>query len=196
MLSRVEGVTVLIHDQECAAELRGKRKRRLAADPAGRVVINQRVCEGCGDCGEKSNCLSVQPIDTDFGRKTVIDQSSCNKDYSCLKGDCPSFLTVIPSAKLPGRRAAVPALASDGIPDPALRFDVAAAPHTTRITGVGGTGVVDLVAGLEHGRPDRGPSGSLARSDRTRPEGGRGHLRRQDQCRRDRAEQQGRGGGV
>ena len=145
VLSRVEGVTVLIHDQECATELRRKRKRRLAADPAGRVVINQRVCEGCGDCGEKSNCLSVQPIDTDFGRKTVIDQSSCNKDYSCLKGDCPSFLTVIPSAKPPGRRAAAPALASDGIPDPGLRFDVAAAPHTTRITGVGGTGVVTLL---------------------------------------------------
>ena len=107
-------------------------------------MINQRVCEGCGDCGEKSNCLSVQPIDTDFGRKTAIDQSSCNKDYSCLKGDCPSFLTVIPSAKPRGRRAAAPALASDGIPDPPLRFDVARAPHTTRITGVGGTGVVTL----------------------------------------------------
>jgi indolepyruvate ferredoxin oxidoreductase len=144
VLSRVEGVTVLIHDQECATELRRKRKRRLAADPVERVMINQRVCEGCGDCGEKSNCLSVQPIDTDFGRKTAIDQSSCNKDYSCLKGDCPSFLTVIPSAKPRARRAAAPALASDGIPDPPLRFDVARAPHTTRITGVGGTGVVTL----------------------------------------------------
>jgi indolepyruvate ferredoxin oxidoreductase len=144
VLSRVEGVTVLIHDQECATELRRKRKRGLAPDPAERVMINQRVCEGCGDCGEKSNCLSVQPVDTEFGRKTLIDQSSCNKDYSCLKGDCPSFLTVIPSPKPGAGRAAAPALASDASGDPPLRFDIAAAPHTTRITGVGGTGVVTL----------------------------------------------------
>ncbi len=144
VLSQVEGVTVLIHDQECATELRRKRKRGLAADPVQRVMINQRVCEGCGDCGEKSNCLSVQPVDTDFGRKTVIDQSSCNKDYSCLKGDCPSFLTVIPNAKPHRRRATAPALGPDDLPDPPLRFDLAAAPHTTRITGVGGTGVVTL----------------------------------------------------
>jgi indolepyruvate ferredoxin oxidoreductase len=150
VLSRVEGVTVLIHDQECATELRRKRKRGLAADPAERIMINQRVCEGCGDCGEKSNCLSVQPVDTEFGRKTVIDQSSCNKDYSCLKGDCPSFLTVVPgdpaalgSSPRP-RRATAPALAPDAIADPRFRFDVATAPHTTRITGVGGTGVVTL----------------------------------------------------
>jgi len=144
VLSQVEGVTVLIHDQECATELRRKRKRGLAPDPAERVMINQRVCEGCGDCGEKSNCLSVQPVDTEFGRKTVIDQSSCNKDYSCLKGDCPSFLTVISSPKPRAGRATAPALASDAIADPPLRFDIAAAPHTTRITGVGGTGVVTL----------------------------------------------------
>ncbi len=144
VLSQVEGVTVLIHDQECATELRRKRKRRLAADPAERVMINQRVCEGCGDCGEKSNCLSVQPTDTEFGRKTAIDQSSCNKDYSCLKGDCPSFLTVIPGAMPRAGRATMPSLAPDASPDPALRFDLSAAPHTTRITGVGGTGVVTL----------------------------------------------------
>jgi indolepyruvate ferredoxin oxidoreductase len=144
VLSQVDGVTVLIHDQECATELRRKRKRGLAPDPAERVMINQRVCEGCGDCGEKSNCLSVQPTDTEFGRKTMIDQSSCNKDYSCLKGDCPSFLTVVPSAKPRPGRATAPALASDAIGDPPLRFDIAAAPHTTRITGVGGTGVVTL----------------------------------------------------
>ncbi len=144
VLSRLEGVTVLIHDQECATELRRKRKRGLAADPAERVMINQRVCEGCGDCGEKSNCLSVQPVETEFGRKTIIDQSSCNKDYSCLKGDCPSFLTVMPSAEPRAGRKTAPALTADAVADPPLRFDVAAAPHTTRITGVGGTGVVTL----------------------------------------------------
>lgn len=139
-LARVPGVTLLIHDQECATELRRKRKRGLAADPAERVVINERVCEGCGDCGQKSNCLSVQPADTEFGRKTRIDQSSCNKDFSCLKGDCPSFLTVVPAK---GRAAFAPV----PMPDPAALPEPPGnepASHTTRITGVGGSGVITL----------------------------------------------------
>ncbi len=139
-LARLPGVTVLVHDQECATELRRKRRRGLAPDPAMRVMINERVCEGCGDCGRKSNCLSVQPVATEFGRKTQIDQSSCNKDYSCLDGDCPSFLTVIPGRGR-ARRVLAPPIEPGSLPGPAAAAHL---PHTTRITGIGGSGVVTL----------------------------------------------------
>ncbi|MCW3013644.1 MAG: Indolepyruvate ferredoxin oxidoreductase, partial [Solirubrobacterales bacterium] len=141
-LGAIPGVTVLIHDQQCAAERRRLRKRGKAPEPPERVVINERVCEGCGDCGKKSSCLSVLPIDTEFGRKTQIHQASCNKDYSCLEGDCPSFLTIIPATdggKAP--RPAVPMPPAD-LPDPVRRGG--ADQTTIRMIGIGGTGVVTV----------------------------------------------------
>ncbi|WIX92645.1 indolepyruvate ferredoxin oxidoreductase family protein [Amycolatopsis sp. DG1A-15b] len=137
-LAAVKGVTVLIHEQECAAEKRRKRRRGKQTAPATRVVINERVCEGCGDCGTKSNCLSVQPVDTEFGRKTAIHQSSCNVDYACLAGDCPSFVTVVPTGRKRHRKAAD--LAADAVPAP----ETPATDFTVRITGIGGTGVVTV----------------------------------------------------
>ncbi|MCW3063396.1 MAG: indolepyruvate ferredoxin oxidoreductase family protein [Solirubrobacterales bacterium] len=141
VLSREDGITVLVHDQECAAELRRRRKRGTAVEPTQRVFINERVCEGCGDCGVKSNCLSVQPVDTEFGRKTQIHQASCNKDYSCLKGDCPSFITVVP-----GKRGSAPGpapLSRDDLPDPVVRRDEWP-EFGMRLSGIGGTGVVTV----------------------------------------------------
>jgi indolepyruvate ferredoxin oxidoreductase len=157
-LASVAGVTVLIHDQACAAELRRARKRGRAAVPARRVAINPRICEGCGDCGRVSGCLSVQLLETPFGRKTTIDQTTCNLDFSCLEGDCPSFMTVTPrpawqralcrwlridrpsgAGEAPGtsRFATPPAL-----PEPLRARDVE--DFSLRITGVGGTGVVTV----------------------------------------------------
>jgi indolepyruvate ferredoxin oxidoreductase len=137
-LAEVEGVTVLIHDQECAAELRRKRKRGKAAEPAQRVWINERVCEGCGDCGQKSNCLSVVPVETEFGRKTQIHQASCNKDFSCLEGDCPSFLTVVPGEQA---KHSTPDL---GVELPEPRRLVGDRDFGVRMMGIGGTGVVTV----------------------------------------------------
>ncbi|MET7900524.1 indolepyruvate ferredoxin oxidoreductase family protein [Streptomyces sp. NPDC005355] len=135
-LRDVDGVTVLLYDQACAAEERRKRKRGLSPEPAERVLINEAVCEGCGDCGKKSNCLSVEPVDTEFGRKTRINQSSCNKDFSCLLGDCPSFLTVIP-----GRHAGRDLDRAGELGELAEPSTRPAAADVVMV-GIGGTGVV------------------------------------------------------
>ncbi|MCR1781329.1 indolepyruvate ferredoxin oxidoreductase family protein [Nocardioides carbamazepini] len=141
-LAQVDGVTVIVHDQECATELRRKRKRNLAPDSELRVMINERVCEGCGDCGVKSNCLSVQPVDTEFGRKTRIHQASCNGDVSCLDGDCPSFIAIKPGKRSTARARRGADVPVDALPDPRLRVPVDR--FNLRITGVGGTGVVTI----------------------------------------------------
>jgi len=141
ILASTRGVTVLVHDQECATEKRRKRKRGKLAAPQARIFINERVCEGCGDCGRVSNCLSVQPVPTDFGRKTRIHQSSCNVDYSCLDGDCPAFMTVVPRASA-SRSQPVGTITADELPAPPL--GVNADSFGIRLTGVGGTGVVTV----------------------------------------------------
>ncbi|MCY4134561.1 MAG: indolepyruvate ferredoxin oxidoreductase family protein [bacterium] len=141
-LAAVAGVTVLIHDQRCAAELRRDRKRGKISPPQTRVAINHRVCEGCGHCAEVSNCLSVQPFDTPFGRKTTIDQDSCNIDLSCLEGDCPAFVTITRPKRARRKRASAPAdLPVPATPIPAPP-ESAGADVNIHITGIGGTGVV------------------------------------------------------
>ncbi len=140
-LSEIPGCTVLIYDQTCAAEKRRRRKRGTFPDPDKRVVINELVCEGCGDCGVQSNCVSVQPLETEFGRKRTIDQSSCNKDFSCLKGFCPSFVTVH-GAKLKKGAGTVMGQAMPDLPEPT--HPRIAQTYNIIVTGVGGTGVVTI----------------------------------------------------
>ena len=143
-LAATEGLTVLIYDQTCAAEKRRRRKRGAFPDPDRRVVINERVCEGCGDCGVQSNCVAVAPVETEFGRKRQIDQSACNKDFSCLEGFCPSFVTVHGGVLKKGGKgtgADLPEVPEPQLPELDHAFGVV-------ITGVGGTGVVTIGAVL------------------------------------------------
>ena len=141
LLQNEPGVTALIYDQECAAELRRKRRRGTVEEPPMRVVINEEVCEGCGDCGVKSNCLSVFPVETEFGRKTRIHQSSCNRDYTCLEGDCPAFITVIPDEEdKKSKTVTLPNILAEDIPP------LQQVPDTGNVymMGIGGTGVVSV----------------------------------------------------
>ena len=147
-LREIAGVTVLIYDQTCAAEKRRRRKKGEFPDPDKRIFINESVCEGCGDCGQASNCLSVVPVETDFGRKRVIEQSSCNKDFSCVNGFCPSFVSVH-GAKLKKRAGAAFGPADLAREIAAIRPPAPWAwtgPFDMLVTGVGGTGVVTVGA--------------------------------------------------
>src|SRR5215467_4979823 len=144
-LREVQGLSVLIYDQTCAAEKRRRRKRGLYPDPPKRVFINELVCEGCGDCSSVSNCVSVQPLETEFGRKRRIDQSNCNKDFSCIEGFCPSFVTVH-GGKLrkADRTAADPSALFADLPQPLTpKLD---GPFNILVTGIGGTGVITIGA--------------------------------------------------
>ncbi len=151
-LREVPGVSVLIYDQTCAAEKRRRRKRKLMVDPPKRAFINSLVCEGCGDCGVKSNCVSIVPLETEFGRKRAIDQSSCNKDFSCVKGFCPSFVTIHGGGLRKNQGSGEADFSTLPVPTlPALDE-----PYNILVTGIGGTGVVTIgallgmAAHLEH----------------------------------------------
>jgi indolepyruvate ferredoxin oxidoreductase len=140
-LSKTKGVSAIVYVQTCAAEKRRRRKRGLFPDPDKRVFINPDVCEGCGDCGVQSNCVSIVPLETEFGRKRMIDQSSCNKDFSCVNGFCPSFVTVSGAKvrKSVGQAVDIPTL-------PIPKLPVIDCTYNFVITGVGGTGVVTIGA--------------------------------------------------
>ncbi len=140
-LREVEGCTAIIYDQTCAAEKRRRRKRGLLEDPQKRVFINPLVCEGCGDCSVQSNCISIEPLETEFGRKRQINQSSCNKDFSCVNGFCPSFVTVHGGGL---KKPVLPPLSREALPQPSVQgLD---GVYNIAITGVGGTGVLTIGA--------------------------------------------------
>ncbi len=143
-LRQTKGVSIMVFDQTCAAELRRRRKRGIVVDPPERIFINDAVCEGCGDCGIKSNCVAITALETPFGRKRAIDQSSCNKDYSCLKGLCPSFVSVTGASVRKSTSEGVGDVSFPDPPEPELpSID---APYSMIVTGIGGTGVVTIGA--------------------------------------------------
>ncbi len=142
-MREIKGCTVIIYDQTCATEKRRRRKRGTLVDPAVRVLINDLVCEGCGDCGVQSNCLSVEPLETEFGRKRTINQSTCNKDTSCLKGFCPSFVTV-EGGQLKKKTKGISRIALPEAPLPKPSLPALHQAWGTVVAGVGGTGVITI----------------------------------------------------
>ena len=153
-LSQYEGVSVLIFDQTCAAEKRRRRKRGLMEDPKKRVVINKDVCEGCGDCSVQSNCVSIEPLETELGRKRKINQSNCNKDYSCINGFCPSFITVDAEIK---NNAEFKDLGELPEPQQKTNQDI----NNIMLTGIGGTGVLTISAILAYAAHYEGKDSSV-----------------------------------
>ncbi|WP_439102508.1 indolepyruvate ferredoxin oxidoreductase family protein [Congregibacter sp.] len=144
-LRETKGTSVIVYQQTCAAEKRRRRKKGSAVDPAKRLFINDAVCEGCGDCSVKSNCLSIVPKETELGRKRQIDQSACNKDYSCNRGFCPSFVTVTGGGLRKPKRVDTAQTVFDPLPEPQLP-NLEERPWNTVVTGVGGTGVLTITS--------------------------------------------------
>ena len=145
-MEKLSGVTVIIYDQECAAEKRRARSRGKMAEPTKRLIIHEQVCEGCGDCVKQSNCMSLAPVITEYGQKMKIHQSSCNKDYSCALGDCPSFVTVNLKPGTGLARKTLPKLPSLDVPQPAQMAPIGDGGYRILCPGVGGTGVVTVNA--------------------------------------------------
>ena len=172
-LAQVPGCTVLIYDQTCAAEKRRRRKRGQFPDPDRRVIINELVCEGCGDCGVQSNCVSVQPLETEFGRKRTIDQSSCNKDFSCVKGFCPSLIAGVEGAQLkrPARawRGAGDRYTPRRCPSRQLRAPALGRTYGIIVPNIGGTGIVTVGAASSAWRHPRRARASASSTWRASP---------------------------
>jgi len=170
-LSKIKGVSILVYVQTCAAEKRRRRKRNTLADPDKRAFINTDVCEGCGDCGVQSNCVSIVPVETELGRKRAIDQSSCNKDFSCVDGFCPSFVT-LEGARI--RKAAKAVVDLPTMSDPEL--PQIEGTHNVVITGVGGTGVVTIGAVLAMAAHLDGKAASMMEMAGLAQKGGAVHI--------------------
>lgn len=151
-LREIQGVTVLTHDQTCAAEKRRMRKKNAYPNPQRRIFINPEICEGCGDCGVQSNCLSIVPLETELGRKRAIDQSSCNKDYSCVEGFCPSFVSVLGAEPKKASGISSEKLAQhlqhaiQALPPQQSQPPTSPHAHNLIVAGIGGTGVITIGA--------------------------------------------------